>query len=98
MMRLEYDASTLARLCRAHGVRELAVFGSHARAEAGPASDVDLLVEFEPGTSVGFVALSRLRRELEALFGRSVDLVTKRGLKPLIRGEVLASTHVLYAA
>ena len=72
----------LARL----GVRSLALFGSVARNEAGPASDVDLLVEFEgPATFDRYVALSFF---LEELLGCSVDLVTRRSLKPCMRSAI----------
>jgi hypothetical protein len=67
------------------------------RADFPPDSDVDLLVEFEPGAKIGFMALGRMQRELPALLERPVDLVPKDGLKPVIRRDVLASTEVIYA-
>jgi hypothetical protein len=88
----------LAALCRRHRVRELRLFGSAARAEARPASDLDLLVDFEPGAKVGFLALARLARELSLLLGRPVDLVPKSGLKAAIRDRVLAEAETLFAA
>ncbi|MEO5369978.1 MAG: nucleotidyltransferase domain-containing protein [Magnetococcus sp. DMHC-1] len=60
-------------------------------------SDVDLLVEFQTGARVTLFTLSRMQRELSALLARSVDLVPKRGLKPHIRAEILASAQVIYA-
>ncbi len=95
------DAATLqaiAALCRRYQVRELALFGSALRGALRPDSDLDFLVEFEPEASVGLLALARMQRELEAVVGRGVDLVPRRGLKALIRDEVLASAEVLYAA
>jgi len=77
---------------------ELSVFGSTARGNAGPHSDIDLLVVFQPDAAVGLIAFNRLRRELEAALGRRVDLVPKDGLKPVIRDEVLSEAQVLYAA
>lgn len=68
------------------------------RGDLGPGSDVDLLVVFEPDARVGFMKLAGLQRALSALLGRSVDLVPKEGLKPLIREEVLAQAEVLFAA
>ena len=88
----------IAELCRRYGVRELSLFGSALRDDFQPESDVDLLVEFEPGTRVGFLLLGRLESELETLLGRRLDLVPKGGLKPLIRQQVIASARVLYAA
>jgi len=88
----------LCALCRRYQVRELSVFGSAVRDELGPGSDVDLLVEFEPKTQVGFLTIARMQRELSVLFERHVDLVPKGGLKPEIRQSVLSSAKVLYAA
>jgi predicted nucleotidyltransferase len=79
-------------------VRELSLFGSALRDDFRPDSDLDLLVEFEPGARVGFLLLGKMERELEGLLGREVDLVPKGGLKPLIRQAVLDSARVLYAA
>jgi predicted nucleotidyltransferase len=87
----------LPPLCRAHHVARLWVFGSALHADFGPESDLDLLVEFEPGAKVGLLALSRLQRDLTALFGRHVDLVPTLGLKPIVRTEVEASRELLYA-
>ncbi|TWT46252.1 Nucleotidyltransferase domain protein [Phycisphaerae bacterium RAS1] len=98
MIPIDALASELAALCRRHHVRELAVFGSAARGDARPDSDIDLLVEFEPSAQIGFIALARLAHELEALFGRKVDLVPKDGLKARIRDHVLAEAEVIFAA
>jgi hypothetical protein len=94
----ERQHDTLAALCRRHGVSELSVFGSQARGDARQASDIDVLVTFEPGRAVGFLALARLQRELETLLGRRVDLVPKTGLKPLIRDAVLREARLVSAA
>lgn len=90
--------AALAALCRRYGVGELALFGPALRGPLRPESDIDLLVEFLPGVQVGMLTLSRLQRELADLLGRPVDLVPRRGLKPLIREDVEASAEVLYAA
>jgi predicted nucleotidyltransferase len=95
---LKLESSAIARICARHHVAELSVFGSTARGNAGPESDIDLLVTFQPNAAVGLVAFNRLRRELEDTLGRRVDLVPKDGLKPIIRNEVLAEAQILYAA
>ncbi len=72
---------------RGHGVRRLALFGSLARNEDGPESDVDILVEFErPISLFGFL---EVKEYLESLLGRSVDLVTREALKPQLRDRIL---------
>lgn len=58
---------------------------------------MDVLVEFEPAAQIGFITLSRMRRELAELLGRPVDLVPREGLKPKIREAVLSSAEVVYA-
>lgn len=95
---LHVDAASLAEVCRRYSVRELSLFGSAARGEARPESDIDIMVEFEPGVRVGLVKFESLVEELTALAGRSVDLVTKRGLTPSARPEVLKDARVIYAA
>jgi predicted nucleotidyltransferase len=74
---------------RARHVKTLALFGSVARNEAGPDSDVDLLVEFD-GSPVGLFAFSALQRYLADILGRRVDLATRKGLKPRLRERILA--------
>jgi uncharacterized protein len=87
----------LAELCRKYGIAELSVFGSAARGEARPDSDVDLLYVRLPGNDLGMSYFS-LQEDLEGLFGRPVDLVAKDGLHRVIRDQVLADAQVLYAA
>jgi predicted nucleotidyltransferase len=70
-----------------HGARNVRVFGSVARGEAGPGSDVDFLVELEPGRSL--LDHAALLLDLEQLLGRKVDVVTERSLKERIRVRVL---------
>ncbi len=70
------------------GVKRLALFGSVARDEASPASDIDLLVEFN--RPVGLFGLFALQDHLERLFGCPIDLGTPESLKPRIREQVLA--------
>jgi predicted nucleotidyltransferase len=92
------DAASLAEVCRAYGVREFSLFGSATRGEMGPNSDIDMMVEFEPEAGIGMIKFELLAEELTRLAGRRVDLVTKRGLKPWIRCEVLKDLRVIYAA
>jgi len=96
--RIPIPEEQIAAFCRRNHVRSLALFGSVLREDFHPDSDVDVLVEFEPGARVGFLALGRMQRELSALFGRPVDLVPRDGLKPMVREEVLPGAEVLYAA
>jgi len=93
-----FPLEQLAELCRRYQVRELSVFGSAARGELRPYSDIDFLVEFEAGATVGFLRLAEVAEALGDLLGRRVDLVPKDGLKPLLRPHVLAEARLLYAA
>jgi predicted nucleotidyltransferase len=73
-----------------YGVRDIRVFGSVARGEAGPDSDLDLLVDYTPGH--GGFAFVEFCDAVEKLLGRRVDVVTERSLPPRIRDRVLAQT------
>jgi predicted nucleotidyltransferase len=92
------DGAALAEVCRRYGVKELSLFGSAVHGKMGPDSDVDIMVEFEPGVRVGLIKSESLVEDLAALSGRRIDLVTKRGLKPWVRAEVLKDLRVIYAA
>ena len=94
---LNIDESTLARLCREHRIGRLALFGSQLKGTAGQESDVDLLYVLAPGRTLGF-AINHLEDELSELFGRPVDLVSKRALHKMLRQGVLAEAQTLYAA
>jgi predicted nucleotidyltransferase len=85
--RLQQKREEIFRLCARYGARNPRVFGSAARGQADARSDLDLLVEMEPGRSL--FDLGGLQYELEQLLGCSVDVVTERGLKARIRDRVL---------
>jgi len=92
------DEHRLAELCLRNRIRWLAIFGSLARGEARPDSDVDLLVEFLPGTELSYFDLARISDELRPLFGnRKVDIAKPKQLHWYIRDRVLAEARVLYA-
>jgi predicted nucleotidyltransferase len=88
----------IAAICRRYQVRELCVFGSAARGELRPDSDIDLLVDFLPDARPGLLGLSAMMREFSGLLGRRVDLAVKPALKPTVRTSVLADSHIVYAA
>ncbi|MDK2932110.1 MAG: uncharacterized protein PWR07_2241 [Bacillota bacterium] len=77
----------ILRICAKYGARNIRIFGSLARGEADELSDIDFLVELEPGRSL--LDLGGLQYELEALLQCRVDVVTERGLKRRIRERVL---------
>ncbi len=74
---------------RSFAVRRLSLFGSTARGEMRAGSDVDILVEFEPGARVGLFEFVRLQRHLSQLLGLAVDLVTPDALRPEMRDSIL---------
>ena len=83
----------ILRVAARHGARNVRVFGSLARGEADETSDIDILVELEPGRTL--FDLGGLLMDLRDLLGRDVDVVTERGLKPRIRSRVLQEAVAL---
>ena len=74
---------------RAYGVQGLFLFGSVARDEATPESDVDILVDFDPEAQIGLFEFLRLQRFLSRLLGRRVDLVTREAIRPQLAKHIL---------
>jgi len=95
--RIEVPQAAINDFCRRHHIRRLALFGSVLRDDFTPDSDVDVLVEFEPGHVPGLAFFS-LDDELGAILGRRVDLNTPNSLSPYFRDEVLAEAEVVYDA
>ncbi len=95
---IQVPKEALAMFCRERGIRRLALFGSAIREDFGPDSDVDLLVEFEPGRTPGLLGIARMERELSELFGgRKVDLRTPEDLSRYFRDKVVTEAEVQYA-
>ncbi|HQU91636.1 MAG TPA: nucleotidyltransferase family protein [Pyrinomonadaceae bacterium] len=88
----------IAELCRNHRVRELSLFGSRSRGDHTSQSDYDFLVAFLPDARIGLIEFSGMQIELEELMMTRVDLVTKDGLRPSIRNNVLSEAQVIYEA
>jgi predicted nucleotidyltransferase len=91
------DRERLAELCHRHGIARLSLFGSAARGQLGPESDIDILVEFVSGRRVGLRFIT-VQDELQALLGRKVDLNTSSFLSPHIRDRVEAEAVPIYEA
>lgn len=87
----------IREFCLRHRIRRLALFGSILRDDFRPESDVDVLVEFEPGTRLG-LRFFAIERELSDLLGRQVDLNTSQCLSRYFRDEVLREARNLYVA
>lgn len=95
---LSFDRDAIAAFCRRNHIRRLALFGSVLGDDFRPESDVDVLVEFEPGHVPGLRFVS-LERELSGLLGgRRVDLVTAKTLNHRIRDQILRSARPVYVA
>ncbi len=93
-MRLD-DAMTILKaalpaLRERYSVKDIAIFGSVARGEEAPGSDIDLLVEFEPGKTGGYFKFFTLQQDLEGRLRMKVDLVTPDALKAQLRERILA--------
>lgn len=97
MLIVDVDPDRLREVCERYGVASLEVFGSAARNEDRRDSDVDLLYVLKPDVRLGFT-LFDLEDELATLFGRRVDLVSRKSVNRYIREQVLADAQPLYAA
>lgn len=97
---IENNREAITKLCSAHGVRKLEVFGSILRNDFNPEhSDVDVLVEFEAQASASFTNFLNLKESLESLFGRSVDLLEFRAIRNRrLRHYIEQSKQPVYAA
>jgi predicted nucleotidyltransferase len=94
---IEIHGEQIAAFCRKNRIRRLALFGSILRDDFRPQSDVDVLVEFEPGARVG-LRFFEMEEELSTLLGRRVDLNTVGFLGKHIRDDVLSQAEVQYDA
>jgi predicted nucleotidyltransferase len=99
---VEIDRKKIEAFSQRWKVDELAVFGSALRDDFGPDSDVDILVTFQPGAGFGLFDLVRMEDELKEMFGRDVDLLTKRSVEVsrnyIRRRDILASLETVYVA
>lgn len=99
MPQLFSDPASLRAFCERHRIARLSLFGSVLKGTARPDSDVDLLVEFEPGASPGLLGIAAMEEELSRLLdGRRVDLRTPADLSRYFRDAVLREAAVQYAA
>jgi predicted nucleotidyltransferase len=99
-MKLSLPYEQIAEFCRKWNVSEFALFGSVLRDDFRPDSDVDVLVTWAPETRVSVFEYPEMKEELEAIFGRRVDLVSKRGIEqsrnPIRKKSILESARVVY--
>ena len=98
-IKVDLPKEKIADFCRRHHIRKLAVFGSALRDDFRPDSDLDVLVEFEPGQTPGLIRLAGMEIELSALLGgRKVDINTPLCISPYFRDEVLTEAEPVYVA
>ncbi len=99
--RVAIPQDKIAAFCQRWGISELALFGSVLREDFTSQSDIDVLVVFKPGIKRGFADLTAMETELESIFGREIDLGTRRSVEEdpnyLRRNAILNSAHVIYA-
>lgn len=100
-MGLTVPQDAIRDFCHRSHVRELSLFGSVLRDDFGPDSDVDVLVQFDPAYRPTLLDLGRMQGELETIFGRRVDLLTRQGIEasrnPYRKQSILSSSRVVYA-
>jgi len=99
-MKTKVSEAKIAEFCKRWNISEFAVFGSALRADFRPDSDVDVLVSFGPQAHVTLFDMVHMQDELKAIFGREVDLVSKRGVESsrnyLRRKKILESAEVIH--
>ncbi|HET6763059.1 MAG TPA: nucleotidyltransferase domain-containing protein [Longimicrobiaceae bacterium] len=96
--RVEIPVERVAAFCRRNRIRSLQLFGSVLRGDFRDESDVDFLVEFEPGEKVGLLGVARMELELSEIVGRKADLRTVAELSRYFRDDVVRSALVVYSA
>jgi uncharacterized protein len=94
---IEMPEELLAAFCRRNHIRRLSLFGSILRDDFGPESDVDFLVEFEPGKTPGLFGMAEMEIELSEIIGRKADLRTAEDLSRYFREEVVREAELQYA-
>jgi hypothetical protein len=94
-LKIRVPRKKLEEFCRRNHIRKLAFFGSVLRDDFGPQSDIDVLVEFEPGKTPGF-AFFEMQEELSEILGHKVDLNTPGFLSKYFRDEVIREARVEY--
>jgi len=95
---IDMPEEKIAEFCKRHHIRRLALFGSALREDFTPNSDVDVLVEFEPGARVGMIRLAGIELELSRILSRKVDMNTPGFISKYYREEVLAEAEDQYVA
>lgn len=99
-MKINFDVEAVRRVCRDGGISRLELFGSALRDDFREDSDVDLLATIRPGVKCGLFEWVELKESLERIFGRSVDLVSRRAVErstnPYRRQSILAHTESIY--
>ena len=95
---LDIPKEKIAHFCKRYHILKLSLYGSVIRSDFRNDSDVDVLVEFQPECIPGFIALSKMERELSVIFNkRKIDMRTPQDLSPYFRDEVLSMAEVQYA-
>jgi predicted nucleotidyltransferase len=101
-VRIKIPKAKIAEFCKRWNVSEFAIFGSALRGDFRPDSDVDVLVSFEPQAKVSLFDMVHMQDELKSIFGREVDLISKRGVENsrnyLRRKMILGSAEVIHVA
>jgi predicted nucleotidyltransferase len=93
---LALPVEDIIAFCKRHPIRKLSLFGSAQRDDFTPESDVDLLVEFEPGAPITYLDMAGMEIELTRIIGRKVDLRTPQELSPYFRDKVMRAAELLY--
>jgi uncharacterized protein len=95
----EVPLPQIQAFCRKHGVVEFCLFGSVLREDFGPDSDIDIMLKFQPGRGFTFENTPDIQDELEAIFGRRVDVIEKGRIRnPIRQRAIMNSYRVVYAA
>lgn len=96
-VQVKISKEKIAEFCCKHHIRKLSLFGSVLQRDFGPRSDVDVLVEFEPGHVIGLLRMAGMENELSRILRRKVDLRTPEDLSPYFRTDVMHSASIQYA-
>jgi predicted nucleotidyltransferase len=101
-IKIKIPKTKIAEFCKRWNISEFALFGSALRPDFRPDSDVDVLVSFAPQAQVTLFDMVHMQDELKAIFGREVDLISKRGVESsrnyLRRKKILESAEVIHVA